>query len=377
MDNRMTPGHLTGRGPKMAGQPPADGGDLVDSAATGARRDTAATPPADPSAGRFVPECAPVGRAQAAGEAAPAGFGCDVFGRLTRVVLHRPSPRALERITPANCHRWLFDDAPDIPRFIEEHDRYRRLLESLGVEVVELADHLDGSAETVHELPNLTYLHDIAVVSRQGAMLSVMASDARRGEHVLVGEALSALGVPVLRCFGDDDAFEGLLLLSARTLLVAETERHSAESVRRFIPWALERFEEVIHIDVPKARRYMHPDTIYNRVHTNLALAYLPAFRSAVSHTAGGARPIDFRGHMAERGVEIVNVSDSEQRRLACSFVPIQPGLIVHYDTALNKETRDELRRRGVEVIEFHPDALHAGGGSLRCLTLRLCREPA
>jgi arginine deiminase len=75
--------------------------------------------------------------------------------------------------------------------------------------------------------------------------------------------------------------------------------------------------------------------------------------------------------------VELVEVSSEEQQRWACSFVPLQPRKIVHYSIALNRQTWRELERRGVESIVFHPDALLAGGGSLRCLTMRLLRESA
>ncbi len=89
-----------------------------------------------------------------------------------------------------------------------------------------------------------------------------------------------------------------------------------------------------------------------------------------------GVDKIDFAEHMQRKGVELINISDSEQMRLACSFVPLQPGVIFHYDTALDRETQILLARKGVEVIFFHPEALLAGGGSLRCITLRLRREP-
>jgi arginine deiminase len=303
-------------------------------------------------------------------------YGCEHFGRLTQVVLHRPG-KALELIDAANCRHWLFDFPPDVAQFTDEHDRYRELLTSLGVEVHELSDYLEDGHEAVNRLPNLTYLHDTAVVSSHGAFVSQMAGPARRGEERLVRGALLRMGVPILSEFEDpDDAFEGCLLLSPETLLVADTERHTPAAIEKFLPHALAHFSEVLYVEVPKARRFMHPDTIYNRVDNDLALAYLPAFVSVTRHTTEGAEAVDFLEHMRAKGVEILAVSDSEQRRLACSFVPLEPGVIVHYDTALDPSTQRELARRGVELIQFHPDALHAGGGSLRCLTLRLHREP-
>lgn len=61
---------------------------------------------------------------------------------------------------------------------------------------------------------------------------------------------------------------------------------------------------------------------------------------------------------MQERGMEIIPVSNSEQSRLACSFVPLESGTIFHYDIALDQETRKKLASEGVEIIHFHPDAM-------------------
>ena len=309
--------------------------------------------------------------------AAAGAFGCDHLGRLIRVMVHRPGDE-LKIINAANCRDWLFDAVPDLPRFREEHQQYCELLSSCGVEVLELADFVDDAARKLARLPNITYLHDTAVITGRGAILSSMAWAGRRNEHWVVREALGNLRIPILWEFDDpEDAFEGCLLPWPRAVLVAETGRHSPASIRKFLARAVLDFDEVIHLDVPKARRYMHPDTIYNRITEHLALVHLPAVRAACRYTRDGVEPIDFAAFMQARGVELVGVSDSEQRRLACSFVPLEPGVILHYDTALDPATRRRLSRRGVEFLFFHPNALRAGGGSLRCLTLRLHRTGA
>ncbi|MFH0810071.1 MAG: arginine deiminase family protein, partial [Pseudomonadota bacterium] len=157
----------------------------------------------------------------------------------------------------------------------------------------------------------------------------------------------------------------------------AETERHSRVAVERFCSSILARgLEEVIVAEVPKKRRFMHPDTILGRVNEGLVLAYPPALRRTWLLTAGKRREIlDFRAFLAERGIELIAVSDAEQRSLACTFVALSRGVILHYETALCSATRRRLARRGVEVIPFQPRALLAGGGSLRCMTLRLHRQ--
>jgi arginine deiminase len=307
-------------------------------------------------------------------QVAPIPFGCEELGRLQSVLVHTPGEE-LGLVNESNFRQWQFDFVPDRSRFIEEHLRYLELLGSHGVRVHQLTSFLDGRAKMARTLPNLMYLHDTAVITSKGAVVSQMVWS-RCGEEVVVKEALANMGIPIfIDLQGKDDAFEGCLLLSPKTILVANTERHNKSTIEKFIRRALEEFDEVIFADIPKARRFMHPDTIYNRITDRLALAYLPAFQETYIHRRRSVEKIDLVDFMRARGVEIIPVSDSEQQRLACSFVPLDSGVMMHYDTALDAETQRELCRRNVELVLFHPAALVAGGGSLRCITLRLHRR--
>ncbi len=62
-------------------------------------------------------------------------------GPLRTVVLHRPGPE-LERLTPRNADRLLFDGIPWVERAQLEHDRFAATLEAHGVRVLRLADLL-------------------------------------------------------------------------------------------------------------------------------------------------------------------------------------------------------------------------------------------
>lgn len=302
-------------------------------------------------------------------------YGCDELGRLKSVLVHTPGDELL-LVNESNYNHWLYDKVPEISGYVKEHTSYQELLESNGVRVYELADHVDESIDLISRMPNITFLHDTAVISRKGAILSKMRPPARENEEVVVKEALKNLGIPILNEFnGSEGFFEGCLLLSKDTVFVADTERHTYPFIREFISNILSEFDEVIYARIPKARRYMHPDTVFNRIREDLALAYLPAFEETCLYTEGSGEKIDFKEFMQEKGMEIIPVSDSEQSRLACSFVPLESGTIFHYDNALDQKTRKNLAGEGVEVIPFHPEALLAGGGSLRCHTLRLCRR--
>lgn len=71
-------------------------------------------------------------------------------GRLRKVLVHRPD-LSIQRLTPGNHRRLLFDDVLWVERAIEEHDAFVRVLVDEGVKVFYLsgllADVLGGSRE--------------------------------------------------------------------------------------------------------------------------------------------------------------------------------------------------------------------------------------
>ncbi|MDP9821229.1 arginine deiminase [Nocardioides massiliensis] len=75
-------------------------------------------------------------------EQTPPAYGVDSeVGRLRTVLLHRPGPE-LQRLTPRNNDKLLFDGIPWVGRAQEEHDAFAAALTDRGVEVVYLVDLL-------------------------------------------------------------------------------------------------------------------------------------------------------------------------------------------------------------------------------------------
>lgn len=303
-----------------------------------------------------------------------AAFGTESFGRLQAVMLHAPAA-AIGQMNDVTAGYYLFDAVPVPEKYWAEQEKYKKLLQQHHVQVYELSDFVHKERDKLNKLGSLTYLHDTAVITKRGAVLSKMGYG-RSGEELVVKEALSNLGVPVCYEFGELDQFEGFLALSPQTALLACTERHRTTSVDKFMQCGLTLFHEIIYVDVPKGRRYMHADMLFGKVNDNLALVYLPAIQSAWHITARGRYEIgDFRQFMFERQLELIEVSSEEQQNWACSFVPLDSYTLFHYDIALSIKTKRVLAGKGVDIIEFHPEALLAGGGSLRCLTLMLHRQ--
>lgn len=302
-------------------------------------------------------------------------YGTEKLGKLKSVMLHTPKT-SINIINSRNYKYYLFNKIPDHRKFIKEHLRYSQFLKSLGLQVFQLNSLISENIDLLNKLPNLTYLHDIGVINSSGAILSNMCPGGREHEEIVLKEALTNLGIPIFHSFNEGDCFEGCLMLSEDTLLIANTERHTNASIMKGIPKFLEIFKEIIYVKVPKLRRYMHADMIYNRISDTLALVYLPAFLKAYVITKNTRIQIDFKSYMADKGIELINITNKEQLNWGCSFIPLEPNVIIHYDFSLNAQTQSMLNNRGVKIIKFHPDpALLAGGGSLRCFTLRLYRE--
>src|SRR3954470_7826329 len=92
----------------------------------------------------------------------PAGADSEV-GRLRTVMLHRPGPE-LQRLTPRNNDRLLFDGIPWVGRAQEEHDAFAAALRERDVEVLYLTELLpetfaDPAARAEAIETALTQLH--------------------------------------------------------------------------------------------------------------------------------------------------------------------------------------------------------------------------
>jgi arginine deiminase len=119
----------------------------------------------------------------------------------------------------------------------------------------------------------------------------------------------------------------------------------------------------------------MHPDMIFNRISDQLGLFFPPAFLHCWHIDRSGKQEIDFAAWMKKRKLELIPISDEEQQKWGTSFVTLEPNHVINYDISLKPATQKVLESMGVRFTQFHPDAILAGGGSLRCLTLRLLRE--
>ena len=130
-------------------------------------------------------------------------------GRLRTVMLHRPGPE-LQRLTPRNNDKLLFDGIPWVSRAQDEHDAFAQALRDREVEVLYLTDLLtetlqtpdarehavDGAMSSLHLGDTLRAYLDEALHDQSPEELSLfltagVRNDEVRGGHGLVTSLLS------------------------------------------------------------------------------------------------------------------------------------------------------------------------------------------
>ncbi len=99
-------------------------------------------------------------------------------GRLRTVLLHRPGPE-LERLTPRNNDRLLFDGIPWVRRAQEEHDAFAEALATRGVDVLYLTDLLTETLaeEEAREAAIAATVEDLHLGDSLRAYLAAMMRD--------------------------------------------------------------------------------------------------------------------------------------------------------------------------------------------------------
>lgn len=110
------------------------------------------------------------------------------IGKLRKVLVHEPGPE-VDRMVPPMMEELLFDDILFGERAREEHRRFRRLLQLLGIEVVEANDLL---AEALADPEARAWLWRVLVPETPPGLRSALPETAEQAVSMVVGGALAA-----------------------------------------------------------------------------------------------------------------------------------------------------------------------------------------
>jgi dimethylargininase len=270
-----------------------------------------------------------------------------------RRVLVRP-PRS-EDCAAWRTYGWRAEPDPD--RMAAEHDAFCALLADAGAEVV-------VGQTPIGLCPDHIFVHDPALVTDRGALLLRPGKEGRRLEVDAMAVDFVEAGVPIAARLEAPATAEGgdAVWLDERTLLVGRgyrTNDAGVQSLAHALPDV-----DVIAFDLPHLRgpgEVLHLMSLLSLLDDDLAVAYPPLM------------PVRLVELLAERGVELVAVTDDEFETMGPNVLALAPRVALALDG--NAQTRRRLERAGVDVRVYRGDEIsRKGDGGPTCLTRPLFR---
>lgn len=249
-------------------------------------------------------------------------------------------------------------------------------------------------------LPSMYFMRDHGVTVQNGIIVSTMFNDARKREPLFLKAVIEHhpefADVPIHPTRPMPRGIEGgdVLVLNKDTLLVGLSQRTTEQAIETLAQRLLVEnpiLKQVLVLQIPIKRAYMHLDTVFTMVDHDKFL-FFPGIRDVVYMyrlTRGKDNKVyaEQLGNLKEglqqalgHPVQIIYSGGTtsyeasrEQWNDSTNTLAVAPGKVVVYNR--NQLTNKSLRKAGIEIIEVEGSELVRGRGGPRCMSMPLERE--
>lgn len=270
-------------------------------------------------------------------------------GVLKKVLVSRPS---FLKAAPINeiARKWGLE--LDVKKMEEEHKAFVKAYEDNGVEVVFL--------EPDKERPNSVFSRDFGGCVKEGYILGRFKEPIRFKEYTDYKAKMKELGIPaIVEC--KEGLFEGgdFAFLNENTIALGMVERTNQKGFEEIRDGLKKYGYEVI--PVPCKSEYLHLDMCFNLVDDHIAVAYKEGL------------PEEFLKRLEELKIDIIPVEEQAIFEHGCNLQALGNRRVISLKR--NTYVNEELRKRGMEVIELDITEILKAGGGPHCMTFPLVRE--
>ena len=251
-------------------------------------------------------------------------------------------------------------ERPDIARAMDEYDHFVALLKRFDIDLYFLPSDERVGLDSI-------YTRDASIVCNNGIILCNMGKDERKAEPGSQEAAFRDIGIPIHGAITGNGRVEGgdVTWIDKYTLAIAHGYRTNNEGIRQVRELMGDCINELIVVPLPHWRGpddVFHLMSILSPIDHDLALVYSPLM------------PVFFRETLLSRGIELIEVPDSEFETMACNVLAVAPRKCIMLSG--NPQTRRRLERAEVQVHEFEGQEICIkGGGGPTCLTRPIARS--
>ena len=254
----------------------------------------------------------------------------------------------------------------------------------------------------INPIPNLYFTRDPGAVIGSGISINSMKTSARNRETMILSyinryhSGIDSSEAPVWYDYNNADSIEGgdILVLSDKAVAIGCSARTSPEAIEKIAENLFRGdsgVQEVVVIQIPFKRAYMHLDTVFTMLDVDKFIIF-PGIENEIkvfsmTPASGGSLKITPRDSLVTAlndalGRDDVKILKSgggdkitaarEQWNDSTNTLAIAPGVVVTYRR--NQASNETLRQNGVEVIEIEGSELVRGRGGPRCMSMPLRR---